>query len=325
MEKIKINLDCTTLNKLCDDMATFKFTKENGAINKNGFLNTLLKNYFPIYDSEASKYIDLYTKIINNHIGNEKLANEIINDLISSNEYFSFNKSSALESSISFKPSNYNLNLLRIIDNKYLNYQSISSFFRNMIEHYLSLPQYKREQIIYLETYTIIKEAIEGNYKIILHLNDKQNELLPYKIVTSKEEIYNYLVCLSKNEKSTTMFSIHLYKIKYVYLVNQKFLFTKDEILKLDKAITHGAQFPYYNDEETIIKLTPAGIKLYNKKYLNRPTPYKIENDTYYFNCSFAQISLYFFSFGKEALILEPSSLKSYFKSRYLEALNIYE
>lgn len=324
MEKIKINLDTSMIAKLNDDVITFGYFKTNGNINRNGFLNTLLKNYFPIYDKIAASHIERYTKIITKHIANEQRSNEIINSLIASNKLFSYNKKDKLESSINFKPSNSNLNIINIIYGKYLNFQSLSSFFRNMFEHYLSLPQYKREQIIYLDNYELILESIEKKRKIIVCLNNQKKEIIPYKMVTNKEEIYNYLICLSKSQRATTIMSLHLYKIKYIYVEPEKFTISDEEKEKLERVIKSSPQFPFYNDEECHIKLTKEGIKLYNKKYLNRPTPYKIENENYYFNCSYTQIILYFFPFGKEAKIIEPLILNNLFKTKYLEAYNSY-
>ena len=66
-------------------------------------MNTLLKNYFEIYDERTSEQIEKYTTIVKNHIFEEKTANNLINDLISSDKFFSYNKSEDFDASISFK------------------------------------------------------------------------------------------------------------------------------------------------------------------------------------------------------------------------------
>ena len=194
MEKIKINLTNKMLNDLTNDMLTFEYTKKDGQINKNGFLNTLLKNYFSIYDAEATEQIEKYRKIVKNHMFQENKANELINDLLTSSKFFSFNKQDAFDTSISFKLANSNHNIFKIIESKYLNYQSISSFFRNLIDSYLALPKYKREQIIYLQTYELLMDAISDKRKIKIFMRSKEErDVMPYAIAESKEEIYNYL------------------------------------------------------------------------------------------------------------------------------------
>ena len=322
MEKIKINLDKRAATKLNNDITIFRYLKENGSANKNGFLNTLLANYFPIYHNIAHKHIQRYNKIINTHLNNKNTSTNIINDLISTNKFFSYNKTNSLEVSINFKPINSNKKIISIIINEYTHHQSISSFFRNMIEHYLSLPQYKREQIIYLDSYEILQEAINEKRKICLYTDNNKTTLLPYKLVTSNEEMYTYLICL--NEQLYCIKSYHLYKIKNFFKSNETFTFNNDELEKLENVAINSPQFPYNDEPETIIELTQAGVKMYEKKYLNRPTPYKIENNKYYFNCSHSQIILYFFPFAKNAKIIAPNSIKETFKSMYLEAYNHY-
>lgn len=322
MEKIKINLDKSTLTKLNNDIINFSYLKENKDINKNGFLNNLLANYFPIYNNIASKHIERYNKIISCHLSNKDISNSIINDLIATNKFFSYNKKSSLDASISFKPINSNKKIINIIVNEYTKHQSLSSFFRNMIEHYLSLPQYQREQIIYLNTYQLIQDAIKDKRKITIYYENKNTIILPYKIVTNNEENYSYLIGLNETNH---VVSFHLYKLKEIYLLKETFSLNDKDIDKLDKVALNYPQFPHDSDQETIIELTCAGVKMYNKKYLNRPTPYKIENNTYYFNCSHSQIVLYFFAFAKNAKVIFPSSIKDTFKNMYLEAYENYK
>ena len=121
------------------------------------------------------------------------------------------------------------------------------------------------------------------------------------------------------------MNSIHLSRIEYVYLLKEKYDLDEENQDKLERVIENGAQFPYTNPCLAQIKLTKTGQKLYKKKYLNRPTPVKIEDDIYYFNCSYDQLVLYFFSFGSEALIISPIHLKESLKKKYADALNAYE
>lgn len=326
MEKIKINLTNKSLNDLTNDMILFEYFKKDGEVNKNGFLNILLKNYFSIYDTKASEEIERYTNIVKNHVFQERSANDLINDLISSSSFFSFNKQDMLDSSISFKLINSNYNTYRIIENKYLNYQSISSFFRNMIDSYLSLPKYKREQIIYLQNYELLADAIEDGRKIKVFFKSGEDiEIYPYCISTSKEEIYNYLLGMNTTKDGKRQVaSIHLSRIDSIYLLKEKFNFSKEEKEKLNEVMKNGAQFPYTNTCCAKIKLTKIGQKLYKKKYLNRPNIINIEDDIYTFECSFDQLMIYFFGFGKDAQVISPSYLKNKLKEKYYDAYNAY-
>jgi len=325
MDKIKINLTSKALSDLTNDMITFEYYKKDGQINKNGFINTLLKNYFSIYDSQITEQIETYAAIVKKHIFQDNKANDLINDLITSSSLFSNNKQVVLETSISFKLINSNYNIFRIIENKYLNYQSISSFFRNMIDSYLSLPKYKREQIVYLNTYELLMDAIKDQRKIKIFMRSgEESEVIPYSISNSKEEIYNYLINMTESKEKRYIHSIHLSRIDSIFLLKEKYTLTKEDKEKLEEVIKNGPQFPYTNPCIAQIKLTKNGQKLFKKKYLNRPTPIEIENDVYKFNCSFDQLVLYFFSFGKEAQIISPNYLRNNLKEKYLEAYNSY-
>lgn len=99
----------------------------------------------------------------------------------------------------------------------------------------------------------------------------------------------------------------------------------KEEKEKLDNVIKNGAQFPYTSPCHAEIKLTKTGKRLFEKKYLNRPTPYEIKDDIYYFSCSFDQLVLYFFGFGKEATIISPLFLKDKLKKQFYDAYCSYE
>ena len=324
MEKIKINFDKVTLNKLYQDMSAFKFIKNDGKLNKNKFLNILIRNYFPTYDELANKEIEKCSKIINFHVSNPQHANEIINDLIKAGELFSFNKKETLNTLISFKPSNYNKNIINIIYEKYLKFQTLSSFFRNMIINYLSLPQYKREQIIFLDNYQLIIESIENQRKLSISIKGVTKNVIPYKIVTNKEEIYNYFICYTISKNNINIASYHLYKIDYVYLCSEKISPLTSQTEILEKVATTYPQFPFSKPEYSKVRLSETGVKLFSSKYLNRPVPYKVENNVYYFDCASNQLLVYFFSFGKDAQIIEPLELKELFKKEYLLAYNTY-
>lgn len=81
----------------------------------------------------------------------------------------------------------------------------------------------------------------------------------------------------------------------------------------------------YNTDCEPIkVKLTEKGKKLFNKIYLYRPTPVKIEGDIYTFICSANQLLYYFERFGDSALILSPKKLGLFMRNYYYFALKKY-
>lgn len=47
MEKIKVNLRYKTFNKIIDECLRLEFLKNDGTINKNAYICTLLINFYP--------------------------------------------------------------------------------------------------------------------------------------------------------------------------------------------------------------------------------------------------------------------------------------
>ena len=64
--------------------------------------------------------------------------------------------------------------------------------------------------------------------------------------------------------------------------------------------------------------------ELFERIYLYRPIPTKIEGDIYTFACSANQVLYYFERFGENALILSPKKLGLFMRNYYYYALKKY-
>jgi hypothetical protein len=196
--------------------------------------------------------------------------------------------------------------------NSSLAHLGASAYFRKLIYRYLEYPQYKREEIIYKHILEPIYKAIDNKELIKLKLEKAELLVKPYKIGTSKEEIYSYLLGLTNG----TPISIHILKIKVAVGMKNTFTFSPEEEKNLSDVYRLGIQFPFKNICKAEVELNDAGIKLYNSKYLNRPETVKIEGNRYFFECSFNQLLLYFLAFGSKARIISPEYLgKAIYKS----------
>lgn len=56
--KVKVNLPNELYRILLEDMTSFDFVKNNGTINKNGFINLLLRNFFEEFSAYEGKIIN---------------------------------------------------------------------------------------------------------------------------------------------------------------------------------------------------------------------------------------------------------------------------
>lgn len=308
--KIKVNLDKNSYSKLCEDIKLFNIIKNNGEINKNKFLNLLYKNYYEMFQDK----IDLQTKKIKEILKEENINDELC--LKISHELINSNISNAYQtSSITFTLDSSNTTIFM---NMKINY-SDSAYFRNLIYYYLLNPQYKREEIIYKDIVDNLNLAIKDNKIISFKNNENIINLRPYKIATTKEELYSYLIGILDNDK---VMSINISKIKNLFITNDNFKFNQEQISLLDKNIELGVNFPFNELCDAVITLNNYGIKNYNKRYLHRPKVEKIVGNDYYFNCSIDQLYFYFIAFGDTFVVKKPVELAKRFYNKFKKAKN---
>ena len=311
--KIKVNLTEASYNKLIEDIRLFKISKSDKTINKNKFINLLFKNYNLIYEKNIDKTIQTINSLVDNIEMSKEIALKLQNDIIDSKNNY-FNKS------LTFLLNEENSYIFEEIENNLI-YISASAYFRNMIMEYLSYPQYKREEIIYQDIVDKLLLAIEK--KNIIHFKSKDNTVIfmPYKLSTSKEEVYSYL--LGKTDKGSIM-SYNISSIKNVVIKRDTFEFNSHEIEIFEENIKNGIQFPYSSPYRVTIRLTAKGVEIFEKRYVNRPIPISIEENRYTFSCSFYQLKSYFLAFGHDAYI-EGKRLRDAINEEYQASLNMYD
>ncbi len=318
MLKIKVNFDSKSYETLLNDMKLFKITKSDGSPNKNKFMNLLFQNYYSDYIKETESIISNALKIMKKYnIENKDFVNELAIDLFdykhnSINTYYS--------ESLTFYLSEENEFIFNTLNSSLANLGA-SAYFRKLIYRYLEYPEYRREEIIYKHILEPIYKAIDNKEIIKLKLQKTELILKPYKIGTSKEEIYSYLLGISNEQP----ISIHILKIKVAVSIKTTFTFTPEEEKNLSDIYRLGIQFPFKNICKAEIELNEAGIKLYESKYLNRPEAVKIEGNHYFFECSFVQLLLYFISFGSKIKIISPENLARSIYTNYKGYIKNYE
>ncbi len=320
--KVKVNLPKEIYTTICNDMDSFEFKKENGSINKNKFINQLLENYyeeFLLQEEELEKRIRSILKVNKNSNVDNLISLINTSEIKKSEQNYDY--------SIQFLISKSNEKIYQIIEKYYLRERSISQYFREMLISYCSHSQWQRERYLFKKNAELILTAIKEKKKIIFSGIKGETIIIdPYKLKTTKEELYNYLIGYVDTKKGGRMLiSRKLYKITEIHMTNEPFSFTDKELNHLDDTIEHGAQFPINEDSLTILELTSEGEKNYHNFYLNRPSYFKKEGNMYYFNCSYNQIEFYFFRFGEQVKIISPSHLQRKFKRKYYAALNNYK
>ena len=315
LEKIKITVPKSTYEILIKDCENFNFYKSDEILNKNLFLNTLIVNYYEKFCANEENFKEKILKVINDNV--DKNQNELLEQIINTIRKNENNESEKKTETINLKPTKLSEKHILFIENNLLGNNSISAFYRNLFNSYAHIPQNYRELIIFKETYDALTQSIEKDRAVCITLNN--NEVIKcasvYKVESSKEELFNYVLI---NQKNTTM-TLRLSKIKYVSLLNEKRNITDKCQMIFDRQIKYGVQYPFYTfyDEPVIVKMTDRGKDLFKRIYLYRPTPDKIEGNLYYFNCSHNQVMHYFKRFGYDAMIISPIELAESMKKYY--------
>ncbi len=324
-EKIKISLPKSTNSILIKDAENFGFYKNETAINKNCFINTLIVNYYDIFSNDEKDLHNDLRKALNDVLPKQKddLFENIIKVFSKNNKRFENDDETT---SLSFKPTKSSKKVINYINNILISNESISSYYRRLFISYVHKPINERELIIFKENYQLINNSIKNKLKVCIFLRSNSifKDISIYAVASSRDELYNYVLCIDSNEN---LYTIRLAKISNITLTNKKSEIS-DNIKKIfDKQIKYGVQYPIGKEEheQIIVTLNSNGKELFKRIYLYRPMPTKIEGNDYYFECSYQQILHYFKRFGKHAIIKSPNQLGIKMRNYYYSACTAYK
>lgn len=319
-EKIKIHLHPNVYETLMKDCEAFEFFKGTTLeLNKNAFLTALINHFYLKYQEKEDQLFSLLKKHFPDLKEDEIYA--VVQDL---NRYENDREKDNFSSVISLKPTKASKGTLSYIENYFLGHVSMSEFFRNLFSFYATFPQDEREKIIFRDTYDILMKAIKKQKCVFIVTKKKENcqqEIMPYALCSSKEEMHCYLIAKQNSEIK----AFRLSRIVSVTPLMKSCSFQDDEIELSKKMMTYGPQFLYQNHEEpVIIRLTEKGERIYKHHYIHRPPYVYKEKNFYTFYCSHDQILNYFKRFGKEAYIITPKYLQSEIYKFYKSATEFY-
>lgn len=196
-----------------------------------------------------------------------------------------------------------------------------AEFFRKLFCTYGSFSKRKRELFIFQEIFNKIQYGIKNNRLIKLTFKDgRASKVTPYHLGHSKLEIANYLFCYDMLEKKYKNYSLK--NIKEIYIYQERgFEGDKEYIEKVKKEFD-----PFLSQGQKIkVKLSEKGKKMLKELSTNRPDLIGIEGSIYEFQSSEEKAKRYFTYFLEEAEILEPLTLREWFKKKYENALKNYK
>ena len=322
-EKIKITLPSQTLELLRKDCADFLFLKEDRSPNMNDFLNTLVLHYYESFSAdEEALHDDIKKALFSVPEAYKEDAFKSVVEVFAKREKRQFDEGKS--ASISLKPTKESEAATVTIEHVLLKDESLSSYYRRLFVSYAQKRKNEREKILYKDAYSALLHALKKETRVCILL--QSGRVIPnaslYAVLPAKDELFNY-VLLHDSEKNVT---VRLAKIKAVSLLPDKAEIPPDSKALFDKQIACAPQYPMRESDNCPIRvqLTEKGRILFERIYLYRPTPTKIEGAVYTFECSEAQVLFYFQRFGDDALILSPRRLGISMRNYHHFALKKY-
>lgn len=214
-----------------------------------------------------------------------------------------------------------------------------------ILEKFTLLNFSEREKIYFYPQYKKVNESIEKREILLLKgVNGKEYEVKPYDFTVDDNSFSYYLIGYSRLRGEDTDYEYHSIKLSRIMECRSKhreYSLSYQET-KAAKEVYNkfGAAYVTKNlngktIEKTIIRLTEKGYRSLFLKIIahQRPIPVSepkeviINGQSYYeleFDCSHQQIRNYFFSFGKEAEVISPVSLRERFYQEYMDAISSY-
>ena len=328
MEKYRISVSSFTAEILIKDMKSFGFLKGDGAPNKNEFLNRLILNYADDYTLSKSEQRDAIGTLVSSYADLSAedrllLSNSLIRAF--TDRFFVRNEDDETVI-LSLKPVKASEALIECLIEKDARGQSISSFFREMFDAYVNLPQPQRERIVFKDIDDDLRKAQRKGRKTFIKLktgDDARFTGTLYALGVGDEETYNYALFNVGGAIQT----VRLCKIASVKILNEPATITESLLPLLEFQTRYGIAYPVNESElEPVrVRLTDKGEKLFQKLYLYRPNYYERDGDDYVFHAPHMQIFTYFTRFGKEAIIRAPQSLVLRMRHFYRSGAKAYQ
>lgn len=214
----------------------------------------------------------------------------------------------------------------------------IGWFLKAVFEAYAGMSFAQREEIYYQSMMRVINSSILNRHilKLELHPSDTNGRsktvyCKPYCLAQDIGKHYHYLAGYATEDRSNSaswkLASFRMGEIRSAREQKDSGILTQEKRAAIQKAIEDiGVQF-LYESEATLVKVrfTEAGERLYKRILEQRPLyKEKTTDRVYTFLCPYYQARIYFFKFGKDALVLEPPELAKELRDSYAAAAEQY-
>ena len=232
--------------------------------------------------------------------------------------------------SLMFRLNNRNFQLLYEEGAESTAYSAPSKYLKALLEEYARLSPSERESVYYGQTITqAIQPAIDAGHLLEMQVGGKPFWLRPYALMADPFNSHLYLVGFArrtdKDAAEEQIASFRITRLQRVKMKRQSGKIHAEERRQIEKQLQQvGVQYLVGAQDHIKVRLTEAGRQNFLRRSYMRPTPELVEGDVYHFHCAPMQIRNYFLTFGKEAEILEPASLRKEFAKIFKDAAKVY-
>lgn len=195
-----------------------------------------------------------------------------------------------------------------------------SEYMRNVIFSYMNNPRYQRERILFSAHFDLLERAIQTKKKVNVKYKGKVRTLSPYFIKVSDQENRSYLFCYSEESSAYRCYRVSEMESLKISKYDRE---EKDEEY-IRNIETHFDPFQSYG-KEVKVRFTEEGLLIWEKALHNRPKVLKEEGREFLLECDSKLAQIYFPQFLEEVEVLEPSSLRDWFREKSIRFAKQYE
>ena len=322
--KQRVNLSSFARSVIEIDLSVFN---EGGSF--SGFLNRIITSFRDL--AEAS--VDLAAEDRQRQLLMCGYDPEVVKRLVQDYRTQLTEKNSQYPAgdSVVFRLNNQNFSLLYEECAESTAYSAPSKYLKALLEEYTRLPTSQRERVYYGPLIRQgLEPALETGRLLEVRMGGKVFAVKPYSLMSDPFNSHLYLVGIAyqtdKTAQKQSIASFRVSRLEGVKVKKQSGKLSPEEKRQIEKQLQQvGVQYLVGNSDHIQVRLTPAGRQAFLQRSYMRPVPEEIRGDVYYFNCTAMQIRNYFLSFGKDAEVLEPASLRKLFGKIYRDAAKVYD
>lgn len=335
IEKQHLNLSTYAMSVVQEDSVRFGVSK------LSTFINRVFKNFYPDAEASIIQHTESEKKRLTRYFDSDSISAKAQEDFIRLYlDDFQNARKRQIQAypkgvGIKFRINNENYEYLldESDEDQFYGECHVGVYLKAVLEEYARKPYIERERIFFKDFLGEINRAIEKGYCLLVSSGQKIFKVSAFAVEQDSSGNYHYLIGKSvpvgsAPDTAPADCSFRLSRIKGVEKREaEKSWFSNDEArAQFQKAVDKkGVQFMLGDDsQEIVVKFTEKGVAMYNSMQYLRPSYTEKNDKVYKFDCTTTQAEFYFFKFGKEVTIIEPTELAKKFRDGYHEAHKNY-